>query len=263
MDDSLFEYGISLVYGPENPFEIAEVIDTAVFKSVELTGAQTELPGMPELLASKKIKIANVKDFIDRTLSVNVCDQTDKIKKEFISCFSAKIGLFSERFTAHGKSLSMDFSIENGLGSPLFEDSRIALVKKIALILYDKEMGLLINARIPLAGNVPPAYFNSFLMKLMSMNVSLSVDIHPHEIGKKDNVEEIFRPFRFTAGQVNLVYEAESGNMLVEKLLEVWFAVLRKFDYRRTLVFCPVIRNPSHFISEMNRLGDMLQKKSS
>jgi len=261
--NSLFKYGISLVSVSENPLEIIGAVDTGIFKFVELTGVQSELPGMPELLATKNLKIANVRDFIEKNLSVNVCDQTDKMKKEFISCFRAKLESFSEKFMERGKSLSMDFSIENGLDSPLFEDSRIELVKKIALILYGGNTGFLVNARIPSAGKLSPAYLNSFLVKLMSANVSLSVDIHPHEVARKDDVDEIFRPFRFTAGQVNLVYEAESGNMLVEKLLDIWLAVLRKFDYRHSLIFCPVIKNPSHFISEMNRLGEMLQKKSS
>ncbi len=256
-----FDFGLSFAHGPDDLGEIFRNYDGLCFKHLELSGIQSETDSLSSLLRYDGVKTISIRNLLDRTLTVNICEQVERIRRDFFECFNRRIELLYDG-GGHGRfSISMDFSIESGYGSPLFEDSRIELIKRVACLLYKKDIKFLLNVRIPDNSRVPPSYFNSILMKLMSPNVSIALDVHPHEISKKTDIGELFRPFRFTVSQINFIYEAENGNLMVDKLIDFWLEMLANYKYEGPLVFAPVISSPVLFISEMSRLSQILACK--
>ena len=161
-------------------------------------------------------------------------------------------------------SISLDFGVGSAVSDPDFRVEMLALINEIAADLNGHSARLLIPARVPEPEPIPQDFFNRLLCDSMNPFLSLACDIHPHELaGKEYSPAELLKPIKFDLKIMRLIYEPETGNRLVRKLVEPWTTYLLENSLPVDLIFCPLAANPEVFENEIFRLADMVSEMNA
>ncbi len=251
-----FNFGISLVYGPDQMAQSLKGLPREVFSGLEISGQSVENESVLQKLGGAGFAVSNIRNVFDSSLTSIISEQPDRIAEDFRTRFSS----FCEKAAECGAStLTMDFGFDSAFEKPIIEAPRIEFVKSLAPLIHNADFRLLLPVRIPSAPGSSAVFYNSIIRKVMSDRVRLSIDIYPHEIVRGFQPDEALRPYRFTMELLRLVYEPEAGNILVEKTIRQWLEPLAALDYDGTVVFCPKMKDPASFTNEASRLAGILR----
>ena len=250
------QIGLSYVYGPEDWEATLGNINQKVFSGVEIPGDYLDCKNISNEFKSNGMEIFNVRDPLPQSITRTIYGQTpnivDKIQKQ-LSMTLKKVSAYP------CPNISLDFGIDLALGNQERRDFIIAFIKQAAPALYAEKVCLCLPARIPLPPPATAESYFSFLRDTMYEGIRFSADIYPHDPLKSLTLEELVRWYRFDMNIVRFVYEPEAGNLIVEKTLEAWFAVLKNISYGGPVIFCPKISSSPHFIRESERLAEMIK----
>ncbi len=250
------KYGISVIN--ENPgAETFHELYSNSFHHIEISGLQLENEKLFKYISSSRLSVVNIRHFMDRSICAGIADQPAKIKNEFIACCTSKINKIRNNPHFNFCGISADFVLENAFDSPLFEQNKIEIIKRLAVTGLSANINFFVPVRVPSPKLLHDNY-NSFIRKTMSPNVSIMLDVHPHEFPKMEEIADKLKPFKFTAGLINITYEAFAGNLLSEKLIGFLFRILRDNLYEGIVLFCPTINNNEAFCKEIARLNKCL-----
>jgi len=92
----------------------------------------------------------------------------------------------------------------------------------------------------------------------MCSRINLAINIHPHETLKLGTPYELLEEFRFFIDSISFVYEPETGNTLVKKLIDPWLDALAKLDYTGEIIFHPRVSNLENFRKSVDNLTKFL-----
>jgi hypothetical protein len=248
--------GLSYVYGPEDWEATLGNISHNVFSGVEIPGDFLDCKNISDEFKSNGMEIFNVRDPLPQSMARTIYGQTPNI----VDKIQRQLSMTLKKVSAYPcPNISLDFGIDLALGNQERRDFIVAFIKRAVPALYNEKVCLCLPARIPMP---PPATAEgcfSFLRDTMYEGIRFSVDIYPHDPMKSPTLEELVRWYRFDMNIVRFVYEPEAGNLIVEKTIEAWFAVLKSISYGGPVIFCPKISSSSHFIRESERLAGIIK----
>ncbi|MFA6568502.1 MAG: hypothetical protein WCS96_09845 [Victivallales bacterium] len=248
--------GLSYVCGPEDWEATLGNINRNIFSGVEIPGDFLDFKNISNEFKSTGMEIFNVRDPLPQSITRTIYGQTPNIMEKI----QKQLSMILKKVSGYPcPNVSIDFGIDLALENRERRDFIIAFIKQAASALYGEKVCLCLPARIP---TVPPAtaenYF-SFLKDTMYGGIRFSADIYPHDPLRNRFLGELIRWYRFDTNIVRFVYEPEAGNLMVEKILEAWFAVLKNISYGGPVIFCPKISSSSHFIRESERLAELIK----
>jgi hypothetical protein len=224
-----------------------------------------ELPGyyLPKLfshdvrLPRKNILQLYLRDLLSPSVTREVVMQTGPIRREFKNHFRK---LIAESGQAGACGVSADFDFERTFRDSDYLDSLHTLLRSFYGTLHEAELDLVLPVRVPLVPEVETT--ESYLgtaRKFMSNNLSFSLDIHPHELaGKEIDPESVLRWLRFDLSALRFVYEPETGNKLVPKLVEPWLDAVKKLMLSAQIVFVPVVHRRESLENELILLEELI-----
>ena len=249
------QMGLSYACGPEDWESTLGNINQKIFSGVEIPGDFIDCKNISNEFKSTGMAIFNVREPLPQAITRTIYGQTPNIMEKIQKQFSMTLKKVS---SYPCPNVSIDFGIELALENRERRDFITNFIKQAVPVLYAEKVCLCLPARIPM---VPPAtaedYF-SFLRDTMYEGIRFSADIYPHDPLKNRSLDELIRWYRFDMNIVRFVYEPEAGNLIVEKILEAWFTVLKSISYAGPVIFCPKISSASHFIRESERLAEVI-----
>lgn len=248
--------GLSYAYGPEDWEATLGNISHKVFTGVEIPGDFLDCKNISNEFKETGMEIFNIRDPLPQSITRTIYGQTPNILEKI----HKQLYMILKKVSGYPcRNISLDFGIELALGNPERRDFIMAFIKQAAPALYAEKICLCLPARIPMT---PPAtadsYF-SFLRDTMYCGIRFSADIYPHDPVKGRSLEDLIRWYRFDMNIVRFVYEPEAGNLIVDKILEAWFTVLKNMSYGGPVIFCPKISSAAHFIRESERLAEIIK----
>ena len=258
------KFAISLSGGIKEWVSALKIVDSSLFDKVELPGVCID-DNLKNLSGSdifkefpedkRNFEVISVTDIAPATISGEIADQSRAIIDDFIE--NIRISLRKlDRFGIQQSTLNI--SPENAFENEERRMRQVKLIKQITPTLSDKRLKLSIPVRIPSVNNTDPGNFPAFLREIMSPNIKLAINIHPHEIKNQDSPENLLRPFRFLMDSISFIYEPEAGNLLVDKLLDPWFKILGKHLFSGTVIFMPRTANIAIFRKEVKRISGII-----
>jgi hypothetical protein len=248
--------GLSYVYGPEDWEATLGNINHGIFTGVEISGDFLDCKNISNEFKSAGLEILNVRDPLPQSITRTIYDQTPNIVEKIQKQFAMTL----KKVSAYPcPNVSVDFGIDIAPENQERRNFIINFIKQAAPALYAEKICLCLPARIPMPPPATAENYFSFMRDTMYGGIRFSADIHPHDSLKGRSLEELIRWYRFDMNIVRFVYEPESGNLIVDKSLETWFAVLKNISYRGPVIFCPKISSAAHFIRESDRLAEMIK----
>ncbi|GEM_PF-1752104 len=247
---------VSFAYGPEDWESTIGHINHRIFQAVEIPGALLDIKDVSNEFKVNNLKIINVEEPLPSPVTGSIYGQDPKIIEKICRQLSIVLKSIS---SFKCKNISIDFSIDLAVNVPEKRSALVKFIKDIAPLLEREKINLCLPARIPMPPPAVPENYFSLLKETMFGAVRFSVDIYPHEINRASNYEELLKWYRFDMNLARFIYEPESGNLLVEKILENWFSAFEKAAYRGPIVFCPKISSSSHFTNECDRLAELIK----
>lgn len=243
------KFGISLLHmPPECPLPPL----SGSFAAAELPGALlTGHPGgrLPSPLFFNGL--------MPSELTRDIAVQSDRIKTYFLQQMAVLLEN-AGRFEAAG--VVVDFGLESCFGDPPRRRENIALIKRLTADLLRNNLKLLLPVRVPFlpeADNSAEPYLN-FRRELMCPNIGFAIDVHPHEMaGRELNLAEMLHWLRFDTALVHFIYEPETGNRLVGKLLQPWLELGREFHWDVPFLVLPLMSRGETVENELPVLKDL------
>ncbi|HBC87281.1 MAG TPA: hypothetical protein DCZ94_10025 [Lentisphaeria bacterium] len=249
-------FAMSYAYGPKDWKSTIGHIDQKIFQAVEIPGEFLDVKDIADEFKSAGLKIINVEEPLPLPVTGSIYGQDrniiDKIKMQ-LSIMLRDISGFPCR------NVSIDFGIDLAVSVKEKKDFLVDFIKEMTPVLEREKINLCIPARIPMHPPAVPEDYFSLLKETMYGGIRFSADIYPHEIAKAADYEDFLKWYRFDMNLARFIYEAEAGNLLVEKIMENWFAAFEKTAYRGPIIFCPKISSPDHYISESERLAELIK----
>jgi hypothetical protein len=119
---------------------------------------------------------------------------------------------------------------------------------------------LLLPLRIPYPTEGIDAFHLELLREAMSADLGISLDIHPHRLGREFDPRTLLRWIRFDVRLIRFVYELELGNRLVDIVLAPWFKILPELGFSGSVLFCPIVSQEHMFLEELVFLKELLSR---
>ncbi len=252
--------GISYVHGPEDWEATLSHVNSSTFSVAEIPGEFIDIKNISDEFRTAGLEIINVKEPLPLPVARSIYGQDRKLVGKILK----QLGILLKNISKYPCSnVSIDFGIDLAVTNPDKRNSIIGFIKEMTPVLHRENMCLCIPTRIPMAPPATPESYFMFLKDTMYGGVRFSADIHPHELQKTTDFEDLLKWYRFDMNIVRLIYEPEAGNLLVEKIIENWFGVFERLSYRGPVLFCPKITSSGHFIKECERLSELIKSYTS
>ncbi len=227
-------FGISLLHmPPECP--LPQLND--VFGAVELSGALLN----HSLPVGKLPGVFYFNGLMPSELTREIGMQSDRIKTHFLQQMAVLLDAAGQ---LGATGVVVDFGLESCFEEPQRRYETVTLIKRLAADLLRNNLYLLLPVRVPFlaeAKGTSEAYLG-FLTELMCPNIGFAIDVHPHELaGRELNLVDMLHWIRFDVRLVHFIYEPETGNRLVNRLLQPWLEVGREFQWQLPYLVMPLM----------------------
>ncbi|QSH40518.1 hypothetical protein P0136_12860 [Lentisphaerota bacterium ZTH] len=228
------------------------------FNTVELSAALVDsLTGPAFRQGLRRYQNVYLRDLLDPAVSREVLDHSKQIVSEFKNHFNR---LVTRAGDCQVSGVSADFDLERALQDKDYASDLLNILRIFAGTAYSADCDLLLPLRVPfLPGKFKTEDYLTFVTAAMIPKLGFSLDIHPHETaGKELPCEEICRWLGFDISVMRFIYEPETGNKLVPKLIEPWIQTLKKLRPGIKIVFVPVCKDPDVIKNEIKTLPDLI-----
>ncbi len=92
----------------------------------------------------------------------------------------------------------------------------------------------------------------------MCPNIGFVLSVHPHELaGREFKPAEMLHWLRFDTRMIHFVYEPETGNRLVSRLITPWTELRREFRLDLPCLVLPLMSRPETLEHELPILKDL------
>lgn len=269
MNKSELKFGISLIDEMERYIDAMKIIDISLFDLIELPGGyldarreRNSFDSTNDIFSAfdenkRRFKVISVSDIATANIAGEMSEQSTKIQNDFVEKIRAAIVNLTE---LNITQCTLNISPENSFANPEKRKNKVKLLKKIGPLLIENGITVSLPVRIPAAIGIDFTQYPAFLRETMCPNIKLALNIHPHEIKDKHEPLDQLKPFRFLMDSISFVYEPDSGNFLVEKLLKPWFEILEKFQFSKPVFFVPRTASIANLGREIARLSDLVKK---
>lgn len=243
------KFGISLLHmPPDHPLPLL-----GAFDAVELPGSLLN----PSLAVDKLPPLFFFNGLMPSELTRDIAIHPDRLKTYFLQ----QMAMLLETAGRLGSAgVIVDFGLENCFHDPLRRRENAALIRRLTADLLRTGQKLLLPVRVPFlpeAGESSEPYL-SFLNELMCPNIGFAVDVHPHELaGRELDLAEILHWLRFDVQLVHFIYEPETGNRLVAKLLSPWVELGHGFHRELPFLVLPLMSRGETVENELPILKDL------
>ncbi len=247
------QFGISFSGTAETLRSISGILKNGRLKALDIGGdclAQaTRSPHHP-------IPILSVDDLISPMDARNLINQKDALRRQFLFELEKRMGKLAPGLA---KFATVDFKIEECIGDMFYYEDAVRLMKNMAAILKRREMTLCVPAREPSAVREADAgFYRRFLTDVMLPNCLLALEIHPHEMKKKEELESAAKSHRFDTAIVRIKYDASSGNGISHKLFTDISAALAGIPSAPPCFFDPMKHDFATMRREITSLSGFL-----
>ena len=260
------QFGISISDKIEDIKGALLAIKNSNFNSIILPGSTIDNKSTQTLESYKQIlygdidsecpppHIALVNDLTLPNISREVATQSRNIIDNFLVHFKNNIKILNE---FNIQQCSINIAPENDFKNPEKRAQKIALLKRLSPLLIGDNITLLLPVRIPLDDSVDIDDYITFLRDVMSPNIKLSLNIHPHEIRDLEIIAKSISKIRYFLNAVTFIYEPETGNALVKKLILPWLEELEKICYNKPIFLLPRTTSNSVFNKELEKIATL------
>ncbi|MFA7230995.1 MAG: hypothetical protein WC071_06965 [Victivallaceae bacterium] len=251
------KFGISLDYYPTNA-ELPAVFAKAM-RVIELSGFFLTEDGQSAKIRKKLKSFERIffRDALSPAMTREMPQQSGAILAEFKHHFRGLLKLASK---LNSRGFSADFDIERAFSNDSYRQQMLSLLKCFYGELHASDLNLLLPVRVPFLPEVTSAeQYLDILKQLMFPNIKLSIDIHPHELaGKPFSPSELLHWLRFDTAVIRFVYEPETGNHLVEKLITPWLDWIKQSSMTCDVIFVPIVTRSESFENELIFLEELI-----
>ncbi len=253
------QYSISITYGLDNWELIFKILFEEYFSGIELPAYYLNSIKLPELINNSYLKITNIIDLVQNSISRGVIDQNDKVKSDIFEYINSTINKNYE-FEFNCFTLDLGFSPD----SPGKDTSKhkVNFLKRFMNTLYSKNMTMLLPVRIPDTPpiNIQGVFIQEILHDVMFNKYKVCLNLYPHEVKRRYNPKSVLQWYDFDLKAVRIIYEPEIGNSLTEKLLKYWLEPLDNIRFKGDIIFCPKTTSFSLLESEIRKLTGFIDK---
>ena len=260
------QFGIAIPYKIEDIKGVLLAIKSSGFNTIILPGSTIDnksnqiLESYKQILygdidsQSNPIQIALVNDLTTPNISREVATQTRSIIDNFLIHFKNNIKISNE---FNVQQCSINIAPENDFKNPERREKKIALLKRLSPILIENNITLLLPVRFPMEDSVNIDDYIIFLRDAMSPNIKLSLNIHPHEVKDIGIIAQSISQIRYLLSSITFIYEPETGNSLVEKLISPWLEELNKILFNHPICILPRTTSNTTFNKELEKIAKL------
>lgn len=237
-------FGISLLHMPP---ETTIPALSEVFNAVELPGILLSL----DLALNKLPGNILFNGLLPVELTREIASQNNRIKQNFLERTAALLDTASQ---LGSNTVVVDFGLENCFADEARSDDTAVLIRQLSADLIRNNISMLLPVRVPFypeANGSSEDYLN-FLNKIMCPNIGFALNVYPHELAGRDiDFDEMLHWLRFNTRLVRFIYEPETGNRLVRKLLQPWFEIGTKYQWNCPYLVVPLMSRPETLENEL------------
>lgn len=244
-------FGLSLLHITEEQHipQIHEVFAALELPGVFLNNDYEKLQELPQEIFFN--------DLLPTGLTRGIALQDRRIQENFLGEFSL---LLDRAKNAEASGVIVDFELENCFGDSTRDIATDLLLKRLVADLLRTELRLLLPIRFPFnqeAGGSSEKYLN-YLKKLMSPQIGFVLNVYPHELaGRELDLQNLLHWIRFDIDLIRFVYEPETGNRLVPRLLNPWLQLVNDFELDVPLMAAPFFEQSETMEYELLVLRDL------
>ncbi|MDD2403249.1 MAG: hypothetical protein PHI56_01745 [Victivallaceae bacterium] len=243
-------FGISLLHLNEES-EIPLIPE--IFRIVEFPGHYLNHAEKLQKLSQDFI----FNDLFPIALTREIALQNQRIQDNFL-CQCSSLMDCSARLESSG--IIVDFEVESGFSDQNYHNATTALLKKLAADLLRTASTLLLPVRFPFKSEAEGSSekYLTTLKNLLSPQFGFVVNVYPHELaGKELDIQKLLHWLRFDTKAIRFVYEPETGNRLVKRLLTPWVKMIHSFGMDIPLIAAPMIEHSETLEYELLLLRDL------
>ncbi|MDD2478575.1 MAG: hypothetical protein PHS31_01635 [Victivallaceae bacterium] len=244
-------FGLSLLHVTEEQ-NIPEVHD--VFNAIELPGIflnreYEKLQSLPQEVFFN--------DVLPIGLTREIALQDRRIQENFLT----ELALLLDRASNVGASgIVVDFEIESCFADTVRGNATDSLLKRLSADLLRTGLRLLLPIRFPFnpeAEGSSEKYLDC-LKKMMSPQIGFVLNVYPHELaGRELDLKKLLHWIRFDTDLIRFIYEPETGNRLVPRLLKPWLQLVNDFELDVPLMAAPLFEQRETVEYELLILNDL------
>ena len=252
-------YSISITYGLENWELIFKILFKEYFTGVELPAYYLSNAKLPELINNSNLRITNIIDLIQNSISRGVIDQSEKVQSDIFEYINSTI---NKNYNLKFNCFSLDLGFTPDSSDKDLSKLKINFLKRFMNTLYSKDITMLLPVRIPDTPpiNVQGIFMQKILHEVMLNKYKICLNLHPHEIKRRYSPKNVLQWYDFDLKTVRIIYEPETGNSLTEKLLKYWLDPLDSISFKGDIIFCPKTTNFSLLENEIKKLTGFINK---
>ncbi len=244
------KFGISLLHMPSD-YPLPQL--NGVFDAVELPGALLN----SSLSVNKLPPLFYFNGLMPGELTRDIAVHSTRIQAYFLQQMAVLLESAGQLGAA---GVVVNFGLESCFGDPARRRENIALIRRLTADLLRTGQTLLLPVRIPFmpeAGDSAEPYL-CFLNELMCPNIGFVLSVHPHELaGREFKPAEMLHWLRFDTRMIHFVYEPETGNRLVSRLITPWTELRREFRLDLPCLVLPLMSRPETLEHELPILKDL------
>lgn len=244
-------FGLSLLYitGEQNIPEIHDIFNTIELPGTLLNSGGETLQELPQDVF--------LNDLLPTALTREIAMQDQRIQENFLTEFSF---LLDRAKNAEASGIIVDFEFESCFSDTVRGAATNSLLKRLSADLLRTECRLLLPIRFPFNPEVKGSsekYLNC-LRKLMSPQLGFVLNVYPHELaGQELDLQKLLHWIRFDTDLIRFVYEPETGNRLVPRLLKPWLKLIKDFELDVPLMAAPFFEHSETMEYELLVLRDL------
>ena len=252
------KFSIGIPYGLNNWHLIFELLHSDYFEGVEIPADYLSSRKLPRVLDKTKMKVVNVLDPVQVSLSRSISEQNDPVKSELFNLINTMISK-NYKFKINNISLDLGFDLNN---QEKYYDAKINFLKNFAYSLYTNNMNLCLPIRVPDSDD--PAkfgtYMNDAITKTMLNSFRICMNLFPHEVKNKHNPDKMYDIYMLNMELLRIVYEPETGNYITKKLLKYWLEPLDNISFAGPVILCPKTSNFNLFENEVKKISSIIER---
>lgn len=187
-------------------------------------------------IPNDKYYAVHCSNIMDRELSEKICFENETLQKDFIDKAENVLKKICER-NCHTVTFSCD--MEQIFSDPSAEKTLTALLHRLAPVLLQYKMTLLLPFRIPACSTERITQMNRFLRNCMIPNVKLQLEIYPYDSDIADPSSVVSNGLFFEARSLIFFYDADCGNRITKNVVRAWINTLDRYCFSGPVFLAP------------------------
>jgi len=222
--------------------ELHDFLNVPQFDAIEVPAECFEQfsPEIASKLTPQRFEHIHCGGLLEYQLTRNIPLCGRSIQDRFIS--EAVIVL--NRLAASGIGFAaLEFAMNDVLGSKTETENVRYILKKLAPVLREFEITLLLPFRIPVQSDSEAEAMMKFLRDSLVPDVKVRLDIHSHALPRNFTPEKTAGLLRYETKSLMFVYDADSGNRLMPNHVIPWISYMEEVGVNGPFLVSPQSHN--------------------